>query len=179
VWKPLKDALAAQVIEVPGLPPSIPGQRLHKALGLFLRKLGAEFRHNLEVVDFTAENDSIRTLVAKDSSNTTHQIEAGSVILASGSYIGGGLVAKKDSLLEPVFKLPVMNPQPRSETHLLSVEGQSFLSAGIEVDDQLRPLNRFVNLHAVGSILAHSNYASEKSGLGVAIASGYKAGNLA
>lgn len=179
IWERLTYSLAAQVIEVPGLPPSIPGQRLYNALIVYLRHRGAEIRYNSEVIDFTNENGKISSLTVQDSSNTTHTIRGSSVILATGSFTGGGLVAKKASLVEPIFKLPVMIPEQQQEnTRFLSLEGHGFLNAGLEVDNQLRPLRNINNLYAVGSILAHSNYAAEKSGLGVALATGYKAGCL-
>jgi glycerol-3-phosphate dehydrogenase subunit B len=94
--------------------------------------------------------------------------------------MGGGLVAKKQSLVEPIFQLPVVNPVNQGEqARFLSPAGQVFLQAGLEVDGQLRPPDGFANLYAVGSLLAHSNYAAEKSGLGIALATGYKAGCLA
>lgn len=180
IYKRLTQSLSAQVIEVPGLPPSIPGQRLHKALTLYLRKQGAVFSYNSVVTDFAIKNERIASVLVQDSSKTTRIIEAESIILATGSFIGGGLVAKKNSILEPIFKLPVINPNHQDdESHLLSIEGQAFLNAGLEVDNQLRPLKNINNLYAVGSILANANYAAEKSGLGVALATGYKAGSLA
>lgn len=179
IYKRLTQCLSTQVIEVPGLPPSIPGQRLQKALTHYLRKQGAEFRYNSEVTDFTTKNERITSVMVQDSSDTTRIIEAKSIILATGSFIGGGLVAKKNSLLEPIFKLPVINPHQDDESYLLSIKGQPFLNAGLEVDNLLRPLKDINNLYAVGSILANTNYAAEKSGLGVALSTGYKAGSLA
>ena len=52
--------------------------------------------------------------------------------------------------------------------------------AGIEVDDDFRPLDAdgrvvHVGLHAVGSILAHQDWMRTKSGVGIAVASAWKA----
>lgn len=180
VWKKLKQLLPAQIIEVPGLPPSILGQRLYQALTIYIRKCGVEIKHNCEVTDFNIENGKITSVVVKDSSNTLNSIEAEGVILATGSFMGGGLVAKKGSIIEPIFKLPVINiAEQADENHFLSTKGQAFLDAGLSVDDQLRPSININNLYAVGNVLAYTNYAAEKSGLGVALATGYKAGSLA
>ncbi len=180
VAKRLRSNFNTQVIGVPGLPPSIPGEHLQQALMIFLKRQGVEFRHNSEVVGDIRENGKITYLSVKDSTAIFHSVEAGSVILAAGSFIGGGLTAKQDSMLEPIFKLPVINPRHVGEdVPFLSLEGQGFLEAGVEVDDKLRPLKGIDNLYAAGSILAHGNYASEKSGLGIAVATGYKAGSLA
>lgn len=179
IWQKLRDSLGAQVIEVPGLPPSVPGQRLYKAMMGYLRRLGTEVRHNCQVVDFTAEYNRITSLTVKDSSDQDFPIPTKSVILASGSFIGGGLVAKKESVIEPLFNLPVTAPvRQGEESHFLSLDGQQFLWSGVETDENLRPLPGIENLYAVGSILSHYSYAAEKNGLGVAIATGYKAGCL-
>ncbi|MFA6808195.1 MAG: FAD-binding protein, partial [Eubacteriales bacterium] len=178
IWMKLTNSLDGQVIEVPGLPPSIPGLRLEKALTVFLRRKGAEFRHNSRVVGFNAEKERITSIIALDSSNTEHNIEANNFILATGSFWGGGLVAHKENLIEPVFNLPVFSQKKDNDTPLLSLQGQPFLSTGLETDNCLRPNPGFTNLYAAGSILAHSNYSSEKSGLGLALATGYKIGSL-
>lgn len=179
-WKKLVNSLQAQVIEVPGLPPSIPGERIYKALTGFLRQKEAEICYNSEVIDFASENGRITSVVMQDSSHTAKIIEVRSAVLATGSFFGGGIVATKNDLREPIFKIPIVRPENQeNKGNFLSLKGQEFLAAGIEVDDQLRPCQNIKNLYAVGSILAHSNYAAEKCGLGLAIATGYKAGSLA
>jgi len=180
VWNKLRRSLGVQVIEVPGLPPSVPGQRLYKAMMSYLRRLGAEVRFNSQVIGFTSENNRITSVTVRDSSDLAYSIRTGSVVLASGSFMGGGLVAKKESVIEPIFDLPVVIPgRTEGDSHFLSLDGQRFLWAGVETDENLRPLSDIENLYAAGSILAHTNYAAEKNGLGVAIATGYKAGCLA
>ena len=52
--------------------------------------------------------------------------------------------------------------------------------AGLETDDQFRPLGKdgtaaFETLYAAGSILAHQDWKRTKCGVGLAVATAYKA----
>ncbi|MDR0434749.1 MAG: anaerobic glycerol-3-phosphate dehydrogenase subunit B [Gracilibacteraceae bacterium] len=179
VWRNISAALAAQVIEVPGLPPSIPGSRLYNALKMYLRRRGTEIRSNMEIIGADLEAGRVRALRARDSSGAASRIEAGGVVLATGSFFGGGLEAGKERLREPIFDLPVYCPEWPAEQSFLSPAGQPFLAAGLEVDGDLRPCAEIANLYAAGNVLAHADYAAEKSGLGLAVATGYKAGGAA
>jgi glycerol-3-phosphate dehydrogenase subunit B len=180
VWQKLTEALGSQVIEVPGLPPSVPGSRLDKALTRYLRRRGAEIAYNTEVVGFDSDSGCLTSLRLRDAAGSERRVETGSVILATGSFLSGGLTAGKNDFREPIFNLPVLAPPATAGgKSFLSLAGQGFLSAGVEVDASLRPLSPYSNLYVVGSILAGTNYAAEKSGLGLALATGYKAGSLA
>jgi glycerol-3-phosphate dehydrogenase subunit B len=58
--------------------------------------------------------------------------------------------------------------------------GHPINRAGIQVDENFRPLNRrgkpaYPNLFAAGAILAHQDWMREKSGAGIAISSAYAA----
>jgi len=59
-----------------------------------------------------------------------------------------------------------------------------FTRFGVETDDRLRPLDArgepvFDNLRAAGAVLGGYDFAAEKSGSGVSIATGYAAGRAA
>jgi glycerol-3-phosphate dehydrogenase subunit B len=180
VWQKLTTALGSQVIEVPGLPPSVPGSRLDKALTLYLRRRGVAIAYNTEVVDFAAASGRLTSLLLRDAAGSERRVETGRVILATGSFLSGGLTAGKDDFREPIFNLPVTPPPATAEGNsFLSPAGQAFLTTSVAVDTQLQPLSPYGNLFAVGSILAGTNYAAEKSGLGLALATGYNAGSLA
>ena len=70
----------------------------------------------------------------------------------------------------------------RSEWHLhefFDHKGHPVNRAGIEVEEQLRPLNAgqpvHDNLYAAGAILAHQDWMRMKCGAGLAIATAFKA----
>jgi glycerol-3-phosphate dehydrogenase subunit B len=178
IWRTLTTALSAQVIEAPGLPPSIPGLRLQKALMRYLADQGVEIRANAQVSGYEERNGRVSFVKVLDGSQVEHRIEAKNFILATGSFWGGGLNARQDILEEPVFNLPVKREERLMSDMFMSLDGQAFLSAGLEVSESLRPNPNWANLYCAGSILAYSNYAAEKSGLGLALATGYKTGSL-
>ncbi len=107
-------------------------------------------------------------------------------VLATGQFIGGGLDSDRTTVRETLLDLPVRYPKLRREwfnQHLLSAEGQPFNGFGLEVNECLNPVDGegqviYSNLFAAGGIIAHADSMTEKSGGGVAIATGYLAGML-
>ncbi|RYD03013.1 hypothetical protein N752_21625 [Desulforamulus aquiferis] len=70
-----------------------------------------------------------------------------------------------------------------STQEFLAMEGQPFNKFGIRVNDSLHPIDNqgqvlVENLLVTGANLSGSNFAIEKCGNGVALATGYKAGKL-
>jgi glycerol-3-phosphate dehydrogenase subunit B len=112
---------------------------------------------------------------------------ASAYVLATGKFMGGGLDAQPNRVFETLLDLPVQYPQNRKEwfnPQLLTPAGQPFNSFGVEVNENLQPVDStgkiiYQNLFAAGGILAHADSMAEKSGGGVAIATGYLAGELA
>jgi glycerol-3-phosphate dehydrogenase subunit B len=85
---------------------------------------------------------------------------------------------------ETILSLPVDCPQDREgwgNRQLFSECAQPFGNIGIKTDSLLHPvdtnqLRLYSNVYIVGRSLAGYDYSHEKSGNGVAIASGYLAG---
>ena len=108
---------------------------------------------------------------------------AENVLLATGRFLGKGLVAERQGIREALLDLPVRQPENRSHWHrkrFLDPRGHAINLAGIEVDDQFRPVNPDgqvldANLHAAGSILAHQDWIRTKSGTGLAVATAFGA----
>ena len=105
------------------------------------------------------------------------------VILATGRFLSGGLEAQPHGIREPLLDLPVTQPAGRAEWYrerYTDERGHAIHRAGIEVDDESRPLGRdgrrcSERLFAAGVILAHQDWIRSRSGAGIAIASAYKA----
>jgi glycerol-3-phosphate dehydrogenase subunit B len=111
-------------------------------------------------------------------------------VLATGKFIGNGLVGDERGIRETIFGLMTVTGSyysagdtlPSKATNRLSItpEGQPIFSIGLTVDPQFRPIQEdgvewVKNLFAAGSVLAGYNYSVEKSGLGVAVTSGFSA----
>jgi len=167
---------------------SVPGYRLQRALEAALRQNQVKVVQG-EVVDAKREGRRIRNLILK-SDRAARTAAAKKYVLACGKFSSGGIVAN-DFPIEPIFGLPLFARDVRVDNRFIqdllsrNVEGrQLFLTCGIHIDKQLRPLNTFSepeyeNLYAAGSIIGEYDYVADKCGLGVAVLSGFLAGEQA
>ena len=110
-------------------------------------------------------------------------LEADGIILATGRFLGGGLIADRSAISESLLGLPVTQPAARSLWHrerFLDSRGHPVNEAGVEIDDQFRPLGShggcaFEKLYAAGSVLAHQDWVRTKSGGGLAVTTAFGA----
>jgi glycerol-3-phosphate dehydrogenase subunit B len=178
----LSDLLGKPVFEIPAMPPSIPGLRLKEA---FLRFLPANKVHCLfqkHVLKATPKSGGEFIL---DVGRAEHEIniEADAVLLATGRFLSGGLQSDCTAAAEPIFNLPVFQPQNRELWHadtLFAPDGHAINRAGLETDDKMRPLDTngqpaHENLFAAGIILAHQDWTRMKCGSGMSVATAYGA----
>ncbi len=185
----LKQALGAHVFELLGFPPSVPGLRLQLALERIYREAGGRLLVGHEAVSYRMGKDEVECVTAK-APRRSLDVNAKAFILATGKFIGGGLVGDENGIRETTFDLMTVtgsyysaeNLQPSNATNRISItpEGQPVYSAGLTVDPNFRPINEegvewARNLYAAGSVLAGYNYSVEKSGLGVALTTGFSA----
>jgi glycerol-3-phosphate dehydrogenase subunit B len=172
-------------IEAAGLPPAVTGLRLQSLLINHLRDEGVEIMEQADVTGALVE-DGVCRAVYTDNFDRRRTYGARAFVLATGGFYGGGLLAGIETVTEPIFHLPVRTA-PRDEwgsESLLPEDGQPFAKTGIAVDASLRPVNaagdiQLNNLYIAGRNLAGYDNCMEKSGNGVAVASGYYAGKLA
>ena len=177
----LEELTGKKVFEIPTLPPSLAGRRLRSACGRGLSALGVASL-NRQLV-FRAEPLAAggwRLHLGRESA--THTVLARNVILASGRFLGHGLLAERGGVTEPVFHLPVAQPPERKawvNRGFFAPAGHPLSRAGILTDSDLRPLDGsgkpVPGLRAAGVILANHDWAREKCGAGLAIATAYKA----
>lgn len=182
---------AGRVAAAAGLPvaettsdvPSVPGLRLQAAVDRALVAAGVEVRVG-ELTGPPVPGEPVTVAGAR--------IRAGAWILATGRYVGGG-IARRGALVEPALGLPVQAAEGREAgVHLalrpavsLTVRDrrapQPLLSAGLRVDTALRPVDdrgRPVHprLFAAGAVIGGHEQATDGTGLGVAILTGFLAG---
>ncbi len=168
--------------------PSVPGLRLQRSID---RRLGAA---GVEVVSGDVRDASGPGGAARVGGRA---VVAKSWVLATGRYVGGG-IARRGALLEPVLGLPVLASEgafAEAGAHLAarpaasltvrdSRSPQPLLAAGLKVDAELHPLDaegRVVNdrLFAAGSVIGGHDQASDGTGMGVAMFTGWLAGREA
>jgi len=179
----LADRLGADVFEVPMGPPSLPGLRLEDALFDALDEAGASIETGNPVVDFDGEGRVERVYVEKNGARIPNS--ADEYVLATGGLVGKGVESDRERVYEPVFGCHVPHADDRYEWFDGEAFGDhDFARFGVRTDDDLRPTDadgdpEFENVRAAGAVLGGYDFAAEKSGSGVSIATGYAAGRAA
>jgi glycerol-3-phosphate dehydrogenase subunit B len=176
-------AAGLPVAEVVADPPSVPGLRLDAALLARLEGAGVEVLQG----DLGPGGGPGRPVSLGET-----VIEAGSWVLATGRFVGGG-VLRQAGLVEPLLDLPVLASEagaaglelagrpPALLTVRQRVAAQPLLAAGVAVDAACRPLDEAgrpvgERLFAAGALIGGHEHAADQTGLGVAILSGWIAG---
>lgn len=164
--------------------PSVPGLRLQAALEARLARAGVTLLAGALRAPGGAPGDRVEAGAGT--------VTAAAWVLATGRYVGGG-VARHGALAERALGLPVEAAEgPESGPHLAQRPAtsltardrrapQPLLSAGVRVDDALRPLDArgrpvHPRLFAAGALIGGHEQASDGTGLGVAILTGWLAG---
>ncbi|MEW6186900.1 MAG: glycerol-3-phosphate dehydrogenase subunit GlpB [Thermodesulfobacteriota bacterium] len=178
VMEDLREQIGIPLFEIPTLPPSVPGLRLQETLERKAAEKGTYhlFRHRVGKAE-PGKDGGFKVPILHDG-ETIRTVSSRAVILAGGRFLGGGLQADRKTVREPLFGLPVSQPDSRSGWHrsdFFNRQGHEINRAGLEVDDRFRPFNRqkepaYETLFAVGSILAHQDWKREKCGSGLALA---------
>lgn len=174
--------IGVPVFEIPGMPPSVPGQRLKQSLEQRLQQAGVEFLVGKRAVAIDVQEGRC-TAVTVEGTGKRETLHSEGVLLAGGRFLGGGLVAERSGIREPLLGLPVYQPASREEWHhpqFLDLRGHPVNQAGLEFDDRMRPIGTdgscaCDNLFAAGSILAHQDWMRMKCGAGLSIATAYAA----
>ena len=178
----LERQLGVPVYEIPTMPPSVPGLRLKKAMEQELLRQGAVISSGRRAMGINSVGDRFVSVVL-EAGRWQETLKARGVVLATGRFLGGGLVAARSGIREPLLGLPVHQPERRQDWHctrFLDPAGHPINQAGLEVDDLLRPLGNngktaYENIFAAGSVLAHQDWKRMKCGAGLAIATAYGA----
>jgi len=183
VRESLADELGAAVFEVPMGPPSLPGLRLEDALFDALDDAGVSIETGNPVVDYDGGERIERVYVEKNGARIPNA--ADQYVLATGGLVGKGVESDREGVYEPIFDCHVAHADDRYDWFADDAFGDhQFARFGVATDDELRPeaadgSTEFENLRAAGSVLGGYDFAAEKSGSGVSIATGYAAGRAA
>ncbi len=181
IHRELQELVGVKLFEIPTMPPSVAGIRLREMFEQVFPDRGLVLVPQQNVKALTL-NDDGGVLNMKDSYGEVI-IHAETVVLATGRFLSGGLVAERDGLRESLLNLPVVQPDSREgwfRQEYFDPRGHQLNRAGVEIDDLFRPLgidgkpvsNR---LFGAGALLAHQDWVRQRCGAGVAVASAYKA----
>ena len=166
------------IFEIPTLPPSIPGIRLYRRLKWAAQEKGVHMYLGNEIASIEKSGSRIEAVTLSSNSRPA-RVSGNTFILATGSFISGGLYATREAHAhETVFNLPVFMPKKRHRwfNEDFFIPGHPIEKAGILVDKSFRPKNcDFENLFVCGSILALSEIMKYQCGHGLAISTGIEA----
>jgi glycerol-3-phosphate dehydrogenase subunit B len=171
----LSEALGVPVFEVPTMPTSVPGLRLKNALERAVAARGVERCVHGRVAAVERSGDEFA--LAVEATSVPAALRSRAVILATGRFMGGGLKASRARVSEPLLNLYVAQPDTRSDWHRTDVfdaRGHALNRAGLEVDHGFRACDArgsvvHPRLFAVGTVLAHHDWARMRCGAGLAI----------
>jgi glycerol-3-phosphate dehydrogenase subunit B len=179
----LREKLRADIFEVPMGPPSLPGLRLEDRLFEALDDAGVSIETGNPVAGYDGEDRIERVFVEKNGAEIPNTAEE--YVLATGGLVGKGIGSDRERVHEPVFGCHVPHPEDRYDWFDDGAFGDhEFARFGVTTDEELKPQTdrgdpEFENLRAAGSVLGGYDFAAEKSGSGVSIATGYAAGQTA
>jgi glycerol-3-phosphate dehydrogenase len=186
IHKELEEKLQMRVFEIPTLPPSIPGIRLHQLILQEIESLGGRVYDGMEVLGHSSNSKWVSAVFSEAAARLKmHASER--YVLATGGLLGGGFIqTQRYQPVEAVFGLPLSYPaDPRCwfEDDFLAPEGHPFFQSGILVNADFQPVDRrgeiiYENLFAVGNLYANCDALVERSMEGIALVSGYVVGNL-
>jgi glycerol-3-phosphate dehydrogenase subunit B len=180
----LEDRLGAEVFEVPMGPPSLPGLRLEDALFEAVDEAGASIETGNPVVGYEADDDRIDHVVL-ERNGAKIPYSAEEYVLATGGLVGKGVESTRERVYEPIFDCHVAHSDDRYDWFDADAFGDHpFARFGVTTDESLRVLGsdsdpQFDNLRAAGAVLGGYDFAAEKSGSGVSLATGHVAGRRA
>lgn len=179
----MEKLLGLPIFEIPTIPPAVPGIRLRELFEQQLAERGATVITQQTVKTVSFDKKSIQL---KFDDNFGHVIiEAERILLASGRFLSGGLVAEQHLIREALMDLPIRQPAGRddwfSEAYF-DPSGHAVNRAGLIVNDDFQPLDSAGNvvderLYAAGILLANQDWIRQRCGAGLAIATAYSAVN--
>jgi len=179
-------AAGVEVGEALGVPPSVPGWRLDRALRSALDRAGVTVVEG-RVSGRAVRGDRIESVAVVTGPDLTHRYAAESFVLATGRYLGGGITAsplsdrvevahgqalREAELAEPALGCDVWvnhlgerftKVEPVTLTDPVRNEPQALLRAGVHVDSRGRPVSRldrvrYANVVARGSVIAETSH---------------------
>ncbi len=184
IWNQLCTALNTRIVEMLSIPPGVAGLRLREILKKALNAAGVYVVENAEVVRAEVEEGDCKAL-STVSTGGENRWEADSFIIATGGLLSGGIGTAPGKAWESIFSLPIDMPADTEEWSSPDIFGSSlFASMGVKVNGDLKPVDPegnviLNNVRFAGRILGGYDFAAEKSGHGVALATGWHAGTVA
>lgn len=183
----LQKACGCRVAEVLTSCNCVVGWRMTRALYRALEKSGVQLVRGGRAVSLDAHRQAVTarcTLGITDQYHpgTPAEYTARAAVLATGGFLGGGIEARHTSVWINLLEQELGQVAPEQlSRNVVDGAGQDVLRMGVACGSDLAVLDESLNgrVFACGEVLAGFNSASERSGAGVAAATGCKAGRSA
>jgi glycerol-3-phosphate dehydrogenase subunit B len=174
----LEARLGRRVFEVATLPPSVPGMRLYEILRQALLAAGGRLVLGAGVVAHERDGERVAAVqTATAGSNTAY--EARAFVLATGGFHSGAITLDSHwRAHEQLLDLPLRGVPEGRQFVASYFDEQPLARAGVAVDTELRASGT-ANVLVAGASLPGSISWREASGEGIALASGYRAAQVA
>jgi glycerol-3-phosphate dehydrogenase subunit B len=172
--------LGRRVFEIPTLPPSVPGMRLYEILRAALRAAGGRLVVGAEVVSAQRDGERITSVATHAAGRDLHYV-APWFVLASGGFASGAIELDSRWVThERVLGLPLRGVPAEGEPRFVDryLDEQPMARVGVAVDSDLRAEGA-ENVLVAGAALPGAIPWREGSGEGIALASGYRAAQVA
>ncbi len=180
LWKQLQEALGCSVVEMLSLPPGVGGNRLSSLLLRAIQDLGVRIIENATITSAEVHNGHCTALISQgEGVEQRHEAEA--FILATGGILGGGITTKPLTAYETILGITLDTPSVPEEWAADNAFGNhAFTQMGVKVNEKLQAIDAegavlVENIYFAGRTLGGYDYAAEKSGNGVAMATGWHA----
>ncbi|MCQ2287590.1 MAG: anaerobic glycerol-3-phosphate dehydrogenase subunit B [Muribaculaceae bacterium] len=165
----LKEQVRVPMHFVATIPPSVPGTRMQALLRKRFEALGGTFLNGDRAVKGTFAGSMLKSIETEKLEGT--KLEAENFVLATGSFMGRGLVSDYEKVYEPVLGLDVDYIADRTQWTRDNVfEAQPYMEFGVKTDAQLHTVKDgkvLANVYAVGQVLSGNNKVKLASGEGV------------
>lgn len=186
VVQELQTISGAQIFEIPTLPASVPGMRLFNIFKAAIERAGGRMQIGSEVVRGVGSGGRLTTVYSMAAAR--QQEHCGRrFLLATGGIAGGGIRTDyTGAVWETALDLPLKAPETRAAwfaPQFLDENGHPIFRAGVVTDARLRPLDAhgqvvYQNVAVAGSLLADADPIYERCYSGLALATGWHAGQM-
>ncbi len=186
VVQELQAISGAQIFEIPTLPASVPGMRLFNIFKAAIEQAGGRMQIGSEVVRAVGNGDRLMTVYSTAAARQQEH-RGQRFLLATGGIAGGGIRTDyTGTVWETALGLPLKAPTSRAAwfaPQFLHENGHPIFRAGVVTDERLRPLDAqgqvvYRNVAVAGSLLADADPIYERCYSGLALATGWHAGQM-
>jgi len=184
VYQSIQVLLGIELFEIPTPPPSLPGLRLEQVLFSTAAHFGVNIILGSSAIGRIDRSRKLKRVsgITLQTPSNSRQLKAQKVILATGGFLHGGLIAHRDgNIQESVFNLPIDYPENRKALLAPSLfDKQPYEMHGVRVNSRMQPLDLkgepvYENLFSAGGIIAGADRQSEGSRQGIDLATAQRA----